>query len=213
MNIYILSDKKVKFAKNLPLFEIVYLEHSGNFEGYDALIFTSKNAIYSLEAQGKNYKKIPSYVIAPQTAKVLKELGGNLEFVGKEKHGNAFAQELLSKLHGKKALYLRAESVVSNLANILNAGGVVCDERVVYKTECKELLKKERLPKGSSIIFSSPSSIKCFFKNMEWDESFTAIAIGKTTASYFPPYITPNIAETTSLESCVQKAIELKGKL
>ena len=212
MDIYILSDKKVKWAKNLPLFEIVHLEHSSDFSLYDALIFTSKSAIFSVNAQSKSYKKIPSYVIAPQTAKVLKELGGNLKYTGKEKHGDAFAQELLPQLKNKKVLYLRGENVVSDLVNILNDGGVACDERVVYKTQCKELPKKKRLPKGSTIIFSSPSTIECFFKNMEWDASFNAIAIGKTTASYFPPHITPNIAETTSLESCVKKAIELQDK-
>jgi len=213
MKIYLLSDKRVKWAKNIPLFEVVSLEHSSDFSLYDALVFTSKNAIYSVDAQSKNYKKIPSYVIAPQTAKVLKELGGNLKYVGKEKHGDAFAGELLSKLQGKRVLYLRGESVVSKLVSILNAGGIVCDERIVYKTECKELGKKKKVPKGSAIIFSSPSTIECFFKNMEWDESYKAIAIGKTTASYFPSHITPYLAETTSLESCVKKAIELRNRL
>lgn len=212
MKIYILSEKKVKWARNIPLFKIVHLTHSDDFSGYDALLFTSKNAIHAVNAQSKNYKKIPSYVIAPQTAKVLKELGGNLKYVGQEKHGNAFAQELLTKLHNKKVLYIRGASVVSDLVSILNAGGVFCEERIVYKTECIELKKKKRLPKGASIIFSSPSTIECFFKNMEWDESFKAIAIGKTTASYFPAEITPSIAQTTSLESCVKKAIELQGK-
>jgi uroporphyrinogen-III synthase len=212
MNIYVLSDKKVKWAKNLPLFEIVQLPHSSDFASYDALLFTSQNAIHSVNAQSKNYKKIPSYVIAPQTAKALKELGGNLKYTGKAKHGDAFAQELIPLLKNKKALYLRGENVVSSLVEILHSAGVACDERVVYKTQCKELRKKKRLPKGSSVIFSSPSTIECFFKNMEWDESFSAIAIGKTTASYFPSHITPNIAETTSLESCVKKAIELKDK-
>ena len=46
---------------------------------------------------------------------------------------------------------------------------------------------------------------------MSWDESFKAISIGHTTAKYFPSNITPLIADTTSLESCVKKAIELNS--
>lgn len=207
--IYVLSDKKVKWAKNLPVFEVKHLAFDGDFTSYDGLVFTSKNAIYSLAAQNKLWKKIPSYVIAPQTAKVLKSLGGNLKFVGKEKHGDAFAYELLEKLHGKKLLYLRGESVVSNLVGILNEGGVRCDEAVVYKTQCRVMPNKKALPKGSTIIFSSPSTIECFLKNFEWDESYRAIAIGKTTAAHMPKYIRAYIAETTSLDSCVKRALEL----
>lgn len=212
MQIYVLSDKKVKWAKNLPVFEVKRLAFEADVKIYDGLIFTSQNAIYALNGQNKHWKKIPSYVIAPQSAKVLKSLGGNLKFVGKEKHGDAFARELLEKLKGKRVLYVRGESVVSDLVNILNAGGVACEECVVYKTQCKEMKQKKRLPKGAIIIFSSPSTIECFFKNMEWDESYKAIAIGKTTAGYFPAHIIPTIADTTSLEACVKKAIELDSQ-
>ncbi len=208
-NIYVLSDKKVKWAKNLPVFEVKHLAFDGDLGAYDGLVFTSKNAIYSLAAQNKLYKKMPSYVIAPQTAKVLKSVGGSLKFVGKEKHGDAFAYELLEKFHGKKLLYLRGESVVSNLVGILNDGGVVCDEAVVYKTQCRVMPNRRALPKGATIIFSSPSTIECFLKNFEWDESYRAIAIGKTTAAYMPEHMRHFIAETTSLDSCVKRALEL----
>lgn len=212
MNIYVLSDKKVKWAKNLPVFGVKYLKESIAFGEYEALVFTSKNAILALKSQGKEWKKIPSYVIAPQSAKVLKSMGGSLKFVGKENHGDAFANEIIGKLKGKKVLYVRGRSVISDLVNILNTAGVLCDEQIVYETQCKEMQTKKKLPKGAMIIFSSPSTIECFFKNMQWDESYRAIAIGKTTASHFPSYITPYIADTTSLESCVKKAIELENK-
>jgi uroporphyrinogen-III synthase len=212
MKIYVLSDKKVKWAKNLPVNEVKPLAFEVDVKIYDGLVFTSKNAIYTHNAQNKHWKKIPSYVIAPQSAKVLKSMGGNLKVFCKQKNGDAFAGDLMERLKGKRVLYVRGESVVSDLVNILNAGGVACDERVVYKTRCKEMKQKKRLPKGATIIFSSPSTIECFFKNMEWDESYKAIAIGKTTARYFPAHIIPTIADTTSLEACVKKAIELDSQ-
>ncbi len=211
MNIYILSDKKVKWAKNLPVFEIQPIKQDVDFSNYDALIFTSKNAIYALDAIDKTWKKKPAYVIAPQTAKIVRHLKGTLKFVGKEKHGDEFALEIAKKFKHQKVLYIRASKVVSDIVNILNKNDIECDELIVYQTVCRQYDKKVKLPKNSTIIFSSPSTIECFLKNISWDESFKAISIGNTTAKYFPKNITPVISDTTSLDSCVKKAIELNS--
>lgn len=209
-NIYILSDKKVKWAKNLSLLNIEVVQQDIDFSGYDAIIFTSKNGVESLNKFNSQWKKIPAYVIAPQTAKVLKKLNGNLAYVGKTHHGDEFAYELLDHLKNKKVLFLKAKKIVSNFTKILNENGVKCHEKVVYETVYKKFKKKIELPKNSTIIFSSPSTIECFFKNILWQKSFKIISIGKTTAKYFPSYVSYNIADTTSLESCVRKARELK---
>ena len=206
--IYILSEKKVEGAVNLPVFEINFIRQDIDFSSYDALIFTSKNALYSIDSFSRDWKNIPSYAIAPQTAKIIKELGGRLEFTGVTNHGDKFALELLELLKNKKVLYLRGAKVVSKLAETLNSNQIKCDEAIVYESSCKILSKESAPPKNSKIIFSSPSTIKCFLNNFEWDSSYKAIAIGKTTAKYFPPYIIPAISDTTSLEACVQKALE-----
>lgn len=211
MPIYILSDKKVKWAKNLPVFDIEPIQQDIDLSSYDALIFTSKNALYALDTMDKTWKKKPAYVIAPETAKIVKHLGGNLRFVGKEKHGDQFALEIAEKFKHQKLLYVRASKVISNITDILNTNSILCDELIIYKTVCKHFEKKVKLPKNSTIIFSSPSTIECFFKNISWDESFKAISIGHTTAQHFPENITPVISDTTSLESCVKKAIELNS--
>lgn len=210
-NIYILSDKKVAHVINLPMFEIKPIHKKIDYSLYDALIFTSKNAILTVNEMGQDWKEKPAYVIAAQTAKTLEALGGKLAFVGKTGHGNSFALEIADLLMSKKVLYLAPKEVVSNLLVILREHGVLCDAEVIYETVCKKYDNKIDLPKGSTIIFSSPSTIKCFFQNTEWDESYKAVAIGETTAKAFPEYITPHIAEITSLESCVSKAIEINS--
>jgi len=207
--IYVLNDKQVKGARNLPVFKIEALAQDLDLSGYDALVFTSQNAVKALNSFNSVWKKIPAYAIAPQTAKSVKHLGGKLALVGKKKHGNEFASELFEPLKGKKVLFVRGTKVVSDLHDLLNANGVTCDEAVVYQTLCREYKTPINLPKHSTIIFSSPSTVDCFFKNVAWDESFTAVAIGETTAQYFPAGITPLIAHTTSLGSCVSKAIEV----
>lgn len=208
-NIYILSDKKVAHAINLPMFEIKYIHKKIDYSLYDALIFTSKNAILAISEMDREWKDKPAYVIATQTAKVLEDLGGQLSFVGQTGQGNSFALEIVESLQGKKVLYLGASEVVSDLVEILNQNSVFCDAAVIYETVCKKYDEKIELPKNSTIIFSSPSTIKCFFQNLQWDESYKAVAIGETTAKAFPSYIIPHIAEITSLESCVSKALEI----
>ena len=211
MNIYILSDKKIKGTQNLPMFEISYIPQDIDYSSYDALIVTSKNALYSIakNSRDENWKKIPIYAIAPQTANIAKKLSGKLVFTGENGHGDQFALELIYKLKGKKCLYLSGAKVVSNLIKILKTNNINCDEKIVYETICKKYTDKIALPKNSTIIFSSPSTIKCFLENTTWDQSFKAVCIGNTTAKYLPPYIKPYIAQTTSLESCVNKAVSL----
>jgi len=208
-NIFLLNDKKVKWAENIPLFKIIYKEKKVRLDDYDALIFTSKNAINAIEFMNKDWKKIPSYVISEQTAKLVKDLNGNLEYISKTKHGDEFAYEMCDKLKGKKVLYLRGKEIVSDLINILQNNDVICDDDVIYENKFNKEVKKKKIPKNSKIIFTSPSTIKYFFKVFSWDESYTAISIGKTTAKYFPKNIKPIIAKNTSFKSCVDTALQI----
>jgi uroporphyrinogen-III synthase len=210
-NIYILSEKKVEGATNFPVFEINFKISDIDVSSYDALVFTSKNALYAIDSFNESWKTLPSYAIAPQTAKIVQDLGGQLEFTGVTNHGDKFALELVDLLKNKKVLYLRGAKVVSKLCETLNQNNILCDEIVVYESVCKKYQTKQSLPKGSIIIFSSPSTIECFLKNLSWDASFRAISIGKTTAQYFPSYIEPIVSDHTSLQSCVQKALELSS--
>lgn len=208
-NIFLLNDKKVYGANNIPLFKIVYLNKKIDLFNYDAIIFTSKNAIKAIDCINKDWKSIPSYVISEQTAKLVKDLNGKVEYVSKIKHGNEFAYEILESLKNKKVLYIRGREIVSNLINILKMNNINCVDEVIYENCFNDSVKTIKIPKNSKIIFTSPSSIKYFFKVFSWDESYKAISIGKTTAQYFPRNIKPFIADNTSFKSCVDKAREI----
>lgn len=207
--IYLTGDAVLDGARTLGLFEIKPLPCAIDLAAYDALIFTSKNAVEVLDKQYPQWKRKPAYAIAPQSAKAIKRLGGQLRYVGKSHYGSEFAQELVAQLVGKRTLYLRAKEVASELGAILRDQGVSCDEAVIYETRCKPQSAPLVLPKKSVIIFSAPSNVACFLQHVCWDESYRAVAIGTTTAGAFPEGITPIIAEHTSLESCLRKAREL----
>ena len=206
--IYLLNEQKFDGVENLEVFEIEYLRFDLDLEKYDALVFTSKNAIFSIEENGINWKSTPSYVIAPKTADIAKKFGANIAFIGFSGHGNDFANELIPYLKNKKTLYIRALKTVSNLTNILKENGIDIDEIISYKTSCNKQEEKKALDKNSTIIFTSPSSVECFFKKYSWEDSFKAIAIGKTTALYLPKNIKCEISSLTSVEECVKLAFK-----
>lgn len=202
--IYLLSNQKYVDVINLEVFQIKYIESEINLLEYDALIFTSKNAVYSLDSFNKDWKKIPSFVIAPKTAQVIKKLGGNIVFTGITSHGNEFAKELVDLLKNKKVLYVKALKTVSNLVGILKENEILLDEFVAYETSCKE--SNTILEDNSIFVFTSPSSVECFFKQYSWKDSYKAIVIGKTTADYLPNNINFIVSPETSIDECINLA-------
>ena len=202
--IYLLSNQKYPNVENLEVFQIEYIKSNIDLSIYDALIFTSKNAIYSLDSFNKNWKKIDSFAIAPKTANIIKEMGGKVVFTGITSHGDEFAQELITLLKNKKVLYIKALKTVSNLVKILKENDVLIDELVTYKTSCKK--SNISLEDNSIFIFTSPSSVECFFNQYKWKDNYKAIVIGKTTAKYLPKEVHYTISSETSIDECINLA-------
>ncbi|OCL96763.1 uroporphyrinogen-III synthase [Arcobacter porcinus] len=205
--IYLLNNQKYDGVVNLEVFKVESTKYEIDCSKYDALVFTSKNAIYSLEENSINWRNIPSYLIAEKTAKVAKDYNANIAFIGTNGHGNEFAKELVPLLKNKKVLYVKALKTVSNLVGILKDNDIELDEIVSYKTVCNDFLEKVELEKNSTIIFTSPSSVECFFNNFKWDKSFKAVLIGKTTEKFLPKEVDDYvISKTTDVTECVNIA-------
>jgi uroporphyrinogen-III synthase len=204
--IFLLNNVKYEGVENIELFSIEYLPKKIDLSKYDALIFTSKNAIYSIDSFNKQWKDIPSYAIASKTAEIIEKYNGNLIFTGKKSHGDDFAHELIDVLKEKRVLYLKAQKTVSNLTNILKENNIDIDEQVIYKTSCKDV--DITLQNNSVFIFTSPSTVECFFNKFTWNDTYKAIAIGKTTAKYFPTEINYKVSSLTSIDECIKLAKE-----
>lgn len=203
--IYLLSNQKYQEVENLEVFKIEYLPSKIDFSKYDALIITSKNSIYSLNSFNKEWKSIPCYAIADKTAEVIEQEGGIIEFVGLSGHGNDFANEILPLVKNKKVLYIRAEKVVSNIFQTLKDNSIDIEQVITYKTVCNEQLDK-KIEDNATIIFTSPSSIDCFFKKYTWKPSYKAIVIGHTSAKYMPKDIIFEVSSKTSIKECIKLA-------
>ncbi len=207
-NIYILSEKKFDGAKNLPVIQIRFLKPStrSQLSEYDALVFSSKNGVEALNNIDKSWKNIPSYSIGSGTSGVLKDLGANLVYSAKSSYGDDFAKEITQMLKGKKVLFCRAKVVTSSLNQILLDAGVLLDELIIYETICGSCDDLVAPPSYSTIIFSSPSTIKCFFRCFDWDDSYRAIVIGTRTASYMPKNIVYDMSNEQNIYSCIKLA-------
>ena len=207
-NIVLLSNTNFEGVKNLPVFEIKYLSLIKEINEYDALIFTSKNAIFSLDKSHLNWKDIPSYAIAPKTANILKKYDSNIVFTGSSSHGDSFAYELIPLLKNKKVLYIKGKKSVSKLFDILKDNDIEIDELISYETICSNF-QKSSLNDNSIIIFTSPSSVNCFFKKFNWKNSYQAVVIGNTTAKYLPRNIKYHCSKIQSIEACVELAKQI----
>lgn len=205
--IYLLNEQKHEDVENLEVFQIEYIKSDVDLKKYDALVFTSKNGVKAINSFNQDWKNIPSYAIAQKTANTIIKLGGVVEFIGNSGHGNDFAYELKNILKDKKVLYVKALKTVSNLPNILKENGIFLDEIIAYKTSCKK--SNIILEENSIFIFTSPSSVECFFKQYSWKNSYKAIVIGKTTAEFLPSNINYEISSQTSVEECIKLAKQL----
>ncbi|MCG3702347.1 uroporphyrinogen-III synthase [Aliarcobacter butzleri] len=205
--IYLLNEQKHEDVENLEVFQIEYIKSDVDLKKYDALVFTSKNGVKAINSFNQDWKNIPSYAIAQKTANTIIKLGGVVEFIGNSGHGNDFAHELKNVLKDKKVLYVKALKTVSNLPNILKENGIFLDEIIAYKTSCKK--SNIILEENSIFIFTSPSSVECFFKQYSWKNSYKAIVIGKTTAEFLPSNINYEISSQTSVEECIKLAKQL----
>ena len=202
--IYILSDKKVENTENLTVIEIKFLKKEIKLKDFDVIIFTSQNGVLALNKLNRDWINIASLAIGKATATKIKNLGGNLVYTSNTSHGDLFANEIISLLKDKKVLYIRAKKVASNLISILKEAKISIIDEILYETKCKECSKLKKPEKNSYVIFSSPSTIDCFFKYFEWDYSYKAVAIGKTTAKYIPNNIKFLVSPTQTLKGCVE---------
>ncbi len=215
--ILVLNDREYEGAGNLQVIEFNFFEREINLSNYDALIFTSINGVKAIDRISDSWRELSSYAIGSATYAKLKELGANVVFSAKSSYGDDFADEIKSILASKRVLFVRPKVVTSKLNEILLSNGVLLDELVLYETKCVDNSKTSKPQKDSTIIFSSPSTIECFFRYFEWDDSYTAVVIGTKTASYMPPNIRyelspkPNINEAIRFAQKLEMSLSNKG--
>ena len=204
--IYLLSPHAKEGCIHLPMISFGIVEKTLTLEGYELLMFTSKQAVISAEKLNPNWKKIPCLAIGSATAKQIKTLGGSVHYQPRSFYGATLSHDIMSKFKEKKILYLRPKEVSFDSKGFLAKEGIGLDEKIIYETVCKYYSGEKKPEKQAIIIFTSPSTIHCFLKNFEWDESYTAVVIGEATKKHLPANARYEVADTPLIDACIEKA-------
>jgi len=207
--IYLLSPLVKKDTISLPMISFEITSDKIDFTSCDTLMFTSKQAVVSADSIDKSWKQYPSVAIGGATKKRIEELGGEVIYYPKEFYGKSLADDIKEQFRDKKLLYLRPEIVSFDSKKYLEKEQIELQEQIIYRTSCKTYSQSSKPQKGAIIIFTSPSTIKCFFKNFSWDESYTAVLIGKATKEHLPKQCKYEVADVPLIDSCIKKAKEI----
>jgi uroporphyrinogen-III synthase len=208
--IYLLSPLKKEGTYSLPMISFTLTKEEIDFSSCDTLMFTSKQAVVSADSIDKSWKEYPCVAIGGATKSKIEELGGKVIYHPKDFYGEALAQEIEKSFLDGKLLYLRPKEVSFDSKAYLEKSGIFLEEQIIYETSCQEYDKSQKPKKKAVIIFTSPSTIKCFFKNFDWHESYMAILIGHATREHLPQMCKYVIADKPLIDSCIKKAIEIE---
>lgn len=216
--IFLIGSKAEEGVNSLVVSEIKIVDFEVNLQNIDALIFTSRYAIQSMAQNAKrvgdfSWQKIPSFVIGEGSANFLQNLGGTIEYIGQDSHGDGFAKEIIPLLKDRHPLYVHAKKIVSGINEKLHHHKIKLSEVVAYENKTLKLDARLTPPPSSILIFTAPSHYKAFLSSFKWDGSYLAVAIGMTTFGVFHTGIDAFVAPKQSIASCIEFAKELRLRL
>lgn len=210
--IYLLSPYPKQGCAHLPMIAFSLIEEVLVLEGYDLLMFTSKQAVKSAEKLNVKWKEIPCLAIGASTAAEIEKLGGRVLYQPESFYGKSLSEKIVEEFSDKKILYLRPKIVSFDAKSFLAQSGITLDEKIIYETSCLQYTKDKTPEKNATIIFTSPSTIHCFLENFIWDASYTAVVIGEATKKHLPKEINVVVSDEPLIDSCIAKAKEMNSR-
>jgi len=210
--IYLTSPKKMRGAIPLPMIHFNLVADRIDYQGCDTLVFTSKQAVISAEAIDPAWKKYPAVAIGPATAKQIEALEGTVLHQPADFYGSELADDMIRLFRERKLLYLRPRKVSFDSRGHLAAAGIELKEQILYETDCRRYDETGKPPSHAIIVFTSPSTIHCFLENFSWDETYTAVVIGRATLEHLPEGCDYRIAEEPTIAACLDAAKLLQAE-
>ncbi|AEV32527.1 uroporphyrinogen-III synthase [Owenweeksia hongkongensis] len=178
-----------------------------------ARIFTSKNAVFSLEkllaSETIEIQQKKNFTVGIRATEMLQELGVETN----ARAGNAISlAQIIARNKGVQSVdFFCGNKALDDLPEYLESKGIRVHKEIVYKTE----LVSQRLNTADvdAMIFLSPTAVYSFFKENNLNPKIPCFCIGATTseAIHFRcnnPRIPSN---EPNLESVIDKVIEHFG--
>ncbi len=205
--IYLFSTSSHKDAISINSLDITFLKPNIDFSKYDYLIITSKQTSNALENYEKeDYIGLSALCVSTPSALAYKNLGANVLDIG-EGYGNNLISKIKEYPKERRWLYLRAKVVASNFVELCVSDGYNISEAIVYESRCSKDIENIKLEDRATLIFTSPSSVKCFLKNHTISKSHRVIVIGHTTLKALPENIEYQLSKETTIQSCMELAL------
>ena len=197
--IYLFSATPNPKALHVNTLDFDFFQPIINFSNYDYLVLTSKKAVDALQFYKKEeYIDIPALCISKFTKEYYEKFNGKILDIG-DGIGSNLQAIIDTYPKDKKWLYLRAKEIAGD--------GLHVDEAIVYESRCSDEILNFKLDnKDAILIFTSPSSVRCFLQNNSLHVEQKVIVIGTTTAKALPTKINYKISDKTSIKSCLELA-------
>lgn len=204
VKVYLFSTSEHPNAISVNSLDIKLLKPEIKFSNYDYLIITSKQASEVLKQYDiESYKDKKALCVSSVSALSFKSISGTVLEVG-EGYGDTLIEKIITYPKETKWLYLRAKTIASDFVSIAKSKGYNIDEIIVYESRCSKKIKNTQVEKDAILIFTSPSSVKCFLEKRTISKLNRVIVIGKTTAKALPVGVNYTISEDTTIESCMK---------
>ncbi|MBL0721883.1 MAG: uroporphyrinogen-III synthase [Sulfurovum sp.] len=208
--IYLLSPTPRDSVISLPIIKFSEIYKDIDFSICDTLMFTSKQAVITVNNIDKKWKSIPAIAIGKATKNQIDKLGGEVIYQPHHFYGEELSKDIVNFFCNRNILYLRPETISFDSKAYLKKKNILLHEQIIYKTSCIKYNISSQPPIDSIIIFTSPSTIKCFLNNFQWIDSYMAIVIGNATKSHLPPNAQCLVADEPLISSCIKKAYDYK---
>lgn len=207
--IYLLSPTPKEGTVHLPMIRFEPIADRIDFGDADTLMFTSKKAVAFADAIDPAWRRYDCLAVGEATAKAVEVHGGKVLYRPEAFYGETLAHDIVARFADRKLLYLRPQTVSFDAKTFLRNAGINVREQIIYKTDCIAYEPDKAPPPGSIVVFTSPSTIHCFLRNFAWDESYTAVVIGKATRVHLPSNARYEVAQKPLITSCIAKAKEI----
>jgi len=191
---------------HIPILSIHFLTPDIDFNLYEGIVVTSKQGALALNHYAIKWEKLHVICVGQATAQEVKKQGA-IHIDVADGYGESIFD--VSRQYRGKWLYLRPKMIASSWPAHAREEGMILDEVIIYETTCNEAMEKLEIADDGVLIFTSPSSIECFLQKYLFKSTHDIVVIGKTTQNALPLGIKSILSETTSVESCVEKAQEL----
>lgn len=201
---YLFSTSSHPQAININSLKIELFKPDINFDNYDYFIISSKQAVHALRQYSKDeYIDKQTIAISTKSAESYRELGGEVLEVG-DGYGSDLSNIIKKYPKSTRWLYLRAETIASDFAEQCRESGYNINESIVYKSECSDDCSNIKIEENASLIFTSPSTVKCYLKTHKLTQKNFIVVIGETTAKALPAGLKYKISQDKSIESCIE---------